>query len=853
MSSSLQSSPNSAANSDATRPRRAKALLNAYYSLPASSNVSNAASPSSTVDPVSELDRQGFDAKRYFDKLVHTGELSQEAVAARSAALDLEIQQLDSALQSLVHDNYKQFTRAAGVISRMKEGIIEQLEPDFDNLEEHIKNMTEYEEVAESGVESNCIKLEEIIKKQQACHKLEVLFGLPATLSRHLHSGNYRSAADIFQCCEPFLRRHREVASFDDVLQASEKIVEELKSALEIRIKKEDQETPAAARDAFTLLRLKEPIDKVGRTFLAGRRAVLKGILRVLSKPEFSSTVDEKDATSTVQDEAEAKAEAGAADRATQLQQDMHLPESRIFERATNIVSSRYLPTLLESVRAFSALQDEEEETQTAKPMNNPIVEFVTGTLDEAFEQLLSLLRKRQPPAQVVVSSLECCRNALSPLKDLLPSAISPLLRNFLQSVALDSLAGFFQKANDTVMSELDVLRGHCAALEEQPDITSKEILETIAKTEQALLVAAFTALSGSQPLLSLLQDASDAETRLVHELHRSITNFFMAIVDTCLYYIKEDPASMREKCGLPLEASPSAASGTRRSSSSSSSSPAATAAATAAAAAAAAAAAKNASPLAASLWQWSGIFGLSLVRMGRHFEVKVIAKVWAIAADLFGASAAVSVLTPPQSVVRATRLAAQAVITRYAEIRGHVLSNYFREAMEGHEWSLLREPRHSFLVRKVVSEMSISNGQLSKVLADHRKATERRPLILTKSAMEQEMERMLAKKIQTYAPAPFNRNGVEVAILRISFKALMEIAREQRFAKFGLQQLQVDCALLSNFAQNLVDFESSSALCSLLSEALHSAMNRCVEPELMSSSMVEALCEKNGSDIQLA
>jgi len=50
-----------------------------------------------------------------------------------------------------------------------------------------------------------------------------------------------------------------------------------------------------------------------------------------------------------------------------------------------------------------------------------------------------------------------------------------------------------------------------------------------------------------------------------------------------------------------------------------------------------------------------------------------------------------------------------------------------------------------------------------------------------------------MAKGVQVFAPVPFNRNGAVVGILQIAFKAFYEFVREETFAKFGLQQIQVD------------------------------------------------------------
>merc|ERR1712113_1147820 len=109
----------------------------------------------------------------------------------------------------------------------------------------------------------------------------------------------------------------------------------------------------------------------------------------------------------------------------------------------------------------------------------------------------------------------------------------------------------------------------------------------------------------------------------------------------------------------------------------------------------------------------------------------------------------------------------------------------------------------------------------------------------------DSEAERLWARGLQVFAPIPFNRNGAIVGILRIAFKALYEYMREETFAKFGLQQIQVDCAFLMEVVRDFVEAEDASVLDSLLDEVVTSASQRCDDPVLMDASVVEALCDE--------
>jgi len=161
-----------------------------------------------------------------------------------------------------------------------------------------------------------------------------------------------------------------------------------------------------------------------------------------------------------------------------------------------------------------------------------------------------------------------------------------------------------------------------------------------------------------------------------------------------------------------------------------------------------------------------------------------------------------------------------------------------------------VREPRDPRLVvEMVLKEVHAFDAQLARILGDPRKLKEpghqRRTLSQLKNSMELEMERLWAKKLQVFAPIPFNRAGTVVGILRIAFKALFEYMREETFAKFGLQQIQVDCAFLAEVVRDFVEADDASLLDSLLDEVVTSASQRCDDPVLMESSIVEVLCDE--------
>jgi len=250
------------------------------------------------------------------------------------------------------------------------------------------------------------------------------------------------------------------------------------------------------------------------------------------------------------------------------------------------------------------------------------------------------------------------------------------------------------------------------------------------------------------------------------------------------------------------------------------------------------------------ALLEWVGFFGLSLVWIGRHLEDHAIAKSWAAAQDLFSSTKGSAIeLVPSAAVVQSARTATNRAITHFVLMGGQRLAHFFRNSIQNKKSAAAREPSEpSLVVEMVLKEAYIFDAQLGRVLGDPRKprgaSHHGRVFSRNRNSMELEMERMWAKKLQVFASVPLSRNGALTGILKIAFRALSEYWREETLTKFGLQQVQLDCAMLAEVARDSVEAEDASMLDSLLGEVLSSAKQRCVEPLMMDIEGVHAICD---------
>merc|ERR1711924_431896 len=128
--------------------------------------------------------------------------------------------------------------------------------------------------------------------------------------------------------------------------------------------------------------------------------------------------------------------------------------------------------------------------------------------------------------------------------------------------------------------------------------------------------------------------------------------------------------------------------------------------------------------------------------------------------------------LSPSSALRKAAHEVSEALLAHYVLVSGQRLAHFSRNSLQkpGRNWRTAREPQEpSLVVEIVVKELHAFDAQLGRVLADPRKprgASHRRVFNRNKTAMELEMEREWARKLQVFATIPFNRNGAVLGIL---------------------------------------------------------------------------------------
>merc|ERR1712048_1057781 len=108
-------------------------------------------------------------------------------------------------------------------------------------------------------------------------------------------------------------------------------------------------------------------------------------------------------------------------------------------------------------------------------------------------------------------------------------------------------MKALFSDAVVTLVSDLRQLHCECRRLL-NTNSGCDDVLEEISKTEQRMMMRAFTALTESEPLLGLLNSDRSACQQLLRSLNIQLIAFFLSFVEACYLYTSNDDQS-RDRC----------------------------------------------------------------------------------------------------------------------------------------------------------------------------------------------------------------------------------------------------------------------------------------------------------------
>ncbi|KAF5402146.1 hypothetical protein PHET_04331, partial [Paragonimus heterotremus] len=220
-------------------------------------------------------------------------------------------------------------------------------------------------------------------------------------------------------------------------------------------------------------------------------------------------------------------------------------------------------------------------------------------------------------------------------------------------------------------------------------------------------------------------------------------------------------------------------------------------------------------------------------------------------------------------------------LLVAFVRLEGTNLAQLLRKSVEARDWLKNLEPRSvRSVVKRVIEDLSLLDRQIGQLFPSYSRGHKDR-LSDTRSvrsghtsslrptgsshfldkvsrsgstglpttsneldpSLATQLRRLFTQRVDIFASVEANRESLLLGVIKISLKTLVECVRLQTFGKFGLQQIQVDCRFLQIHLWHFVSDEKLIGM--LLDDVIYSVVQRCVDPQLMDESIVDAICDR--------
>ena len=265
------------------KTQRVRSLLASYYSLDeggeggvGSGGVGSSHDTPGTGRGVENLDREGFDCQRYFDRLLETNRLDE--LLTREIKLQSEVKQCDGELQSLVYENYSKFIAATDTIRSMRTKV-DGMESKMALVKDKIGRIAEKNAVVDGKMEQRRARFDELNTVRNVMSKLNEVFDLPDKCRLSMERGALEVAVRYIASSKPFLEIH---GSGENAALARVKAkLEACQLDLVASLKEKLRTDPDNNVEVINFLRqLGETVTELEDTFLSSSGAQLREMLQ---------------------------------------------------------------------------------------------------------------------------------------------------------------------------------------------------------------------------------------------------------------------------------------------------------------------------------------------------------------------------------------------------------------------------------------------------------------------------------------------------------------------------------------------------------------------------------------------
>lgn len=200
--------------------------------------------------------------------------------------------------------------------------------------------------------------------------------------------------------------------------------------------------------------------------------------------------------------------------------------------------------------------------------------------------------------------------------------------------------------------------------------------------------------------------------------------------------------------------------------------------------------------------------------------------------------------LTGVSEVTTLLKSCSQVLLRRFAKFRGLELGEALVKGCEGVPQTTTSPVGVRSAVRHTVEEVLECDTMLSRLLGGEvgRKESRHRRPLPQPTTTDSSRDSLWCERIDFNQQLHFNKASIIGAIVMVLLKSFIESIRMQTYAKFAVQQIQVDCYYLQHELSPLV--ENEVIVNSMMDQVLSSALRQCVAPELVHPSRLRQICE---------
>ncbi|EUB61513.1 Protein fat-free [Echinococcus granulosus] len=817
--------------------------------------------PKSKADEVTEIlpdpkniDSVGFDPREYLNDLLQKCDLND--LLAKETEISEQIRSLDSEMQTLVYDNYNKFINATHTIKMMKSNF-KFIEDEMNSLAESMVEIQLYSSEIDQEIRESSTAIRKLVTTAENLRRLGYLSSLPSKIREFMKKEDWTKAVDAYIKASGFFEKHRNIPSFKGIDKECTELISEVVKEVESRLlSAEDSQTLTTSIEV--LMQLGQPMSELSKKFIQVASHCIDSLFEKLDSPQDVESVESSvpdllnfanAAADTISEGALSYVFAYSSrflSNATLSSRDSHSEdnlETPLFE---------FLQSLTQK---FIALID--------KKMQDGVQSTEISLLVRALERLYArLVGFGRSVLEVVVPPNESSSQAANNFKRSLDEASLNMVLAVAARCCREKQFACLKLQTADCLTDIRhyLVTNVCSKpTNNENEGDRKTLTEIYNEMSRILATNLRDCLEELEPFLS--SDNTFAHLQL-----------FRATF--CLDYIREDivTAYLRfliQFCKELSKCTPSSIPG-------------------------------SIILLMGKLcldWANSGTIG-HLLSMADDFLLIGLPK---SSASVQSHQQAIQQmlatrqqpLTPPGPLAEEFRTTATRLLTTFAKFEGAQLAHMMRKSVEARDWLRCLEPRTvRSVIRRILEDLANIDFQVSQLLppsttgrgrvgkeggrgsvegryswrssmshlrgqtvgglaalpttaAGALGSSQQHGAITSPAydpALASQLRRLFHQRVNVFAPVKPTRESILFGVVKIGLKAFSECARTRTFGKFGLQQIQVDCHYLHIHLWRFVSDEREVQ--NVLDDVMYSVMQRCVEPQLMDDSIVDAICD---------